>query len=430
MTANEARSSSEWRQHWPLLLPCIIGIMLASVQGYTLGVMIGPVEQEFGWPRAQIASGSFIIACIALIVAPLVGMGVDRVGPRRIALYGVIFYCAALAFVSTASSDILSWWLRWAIVGFANMMILPTVWTAAINSVFRKNRGKALGIALCGTSLGALFVPFLTNMMVEAWGWRYAYVGLAVAGILLLLPLTFFLFRDTRGRGNGSSAMSMAAYGYSAREGYATPAFVKLAAGAFLFSIASCALTTNGVPVLIAQGFDSGAAAAVVGLIGMGSIIGRLGGGVLLDQFDAKKVAACSVLAPVVTVILLLSFPGVSWAAGAACFVLGLSIGTEVDACAYLAARHFGMRSFGTLFGTINGLLLFGTGFAPLASNHVYDMVKSYDPVLWSLIPLCVLTALLFLALGRYPSFADAGSEAAPRDKGSARPAMPADQPS
>ena len=44
-----------------------------------------------------------------------------------------------------------------------------------------------------------------------------------------------------------------------------------------------------------------------------------------------------------------------------------LSIGTEVDACAYLAARHFGMRSFGTLFVAINGLLLFGTGFSPLA---------------------------------------------------------------
>jgi hypothetical protein len=122
-------------------------------------------------------------------------------------------------------------------------------------------------------------------------------------------------------------------------------------------------------------------------------------------------------LAPVVTVILLLAFPGQSWAAGLACFVLGLSIGTEVDACAYLAARHFGMRSFGALFGTINGLLLFGTGFAPLASNHVYDVVKSYDPVLWSLIPLCLLTAALFLALGRYPDFVTPGADSRPGSK-------------
>lgn len=52
-----------------------------------------------------------------------------------------------------------------------------------------------------------------------------------------------------------------------------------------------------------------------------------------------------------------------------ACAVLGLSVGTEVDACAYLVARHFGMRSFGAMFGTINGLLLFTNGVAPLLSN-------------------------------------------------------------
>lgn len=402
MAAGEA--GSEWRQHWYVLLPCIVGIMLASVQGYTLGVMIGPIEREFGWARAEIASGSFIIACIALIVAPVVGIGVDRVGPRRVALVGVVLFCSALAFISTTSAHVTSWWTRWAILGVANMFILPLVWTAAINSLFEKNRGKALAIALCGTSLGATFVPMVTNAMVEAWGWRQAYIGLGVGGAVLLGPVTFFLFRGATDRGRTVASVA-AVTGYSAREGMGRPAFFKLAGAAFVFSLASCALTSNGVPVLIAQGLSPAKAAATVSLIGIGSLIGRLGGGVLLDRFDAKKVAATSVLAPVVTVILLLAFPGQRLQAGLACLVLGLSIGTEVDACAYLAARHFGMRSFGALFGAINGLLLFGTGFSPLASNYVYDVVKSYDPVLWALIPLCLLTAILFLALGRYPVF-------------------------
>lgn len=407
-------AGSEWRQHWHVLLPCIVGIMLASVQGYSLGVMIGPIEREFGWPRAEIASGSFIIACIALIGAPLVGIGVDRVGPRRIALIGVVFFCSALAFISTASSNVLTWWVRWAILGVANMFILPLVWTTAINSLFAKNRGKALAIALCGTSLGATFVPGLTQLMVANWGWRQAFVGLGVGGAVMLGPLALLLFRGATDRaGPGTAPMVLA--GYSAREGMARPAFLKLAGSAFVFSVASCALTSNGVPVLISHGFSPGEAAATVALIGIGSLIGRLGGGVLLDRYDAKKVAAGSVLAPVVTVILLLTFPGQTWPAGLACLVLGLSIGTEVDACAYLAARHFGMRSFGTLFGVINGLLLFGTGFSPLASNYVYDVTKSYDPVLWTLIPLCLLSASLFLALGRYPALATASDAASDR---------------
>jgi predicted MFS family arabinose efflux permease len=388
--------------------------MLVSLHGYSLGVMIGPLEQEFGWSRAEISAGFFIIAFIALVMAPLVGICVDRFGPRRIALFGVAFFCAALAFLSTATSDIWSWWLRWALLGVASMFILPTVWTTAINHVFARNRGKALAIALCGTGLGAAIAPALTNMLVETYGWRGAYVGLALVGLIITLPPVLFLFRrptDRRGRGESAPARAVIPSGYSVREGLRSSGFLKLAAAATVFGISICALSTNCVPVLLGQGFDRAAAAQIAGLLGIGSIIGRLGGGYLLDRLDAKKVAACSVLAPVVTVSIFLALPGQSGAASLACFVLGLAVGTELDACAYLAARHLGMRSFGTLFGVINGLLLFGNGLAPILSNHVYDVVGSYTPVLWALIPGFLLSGLLFLLLGRYPHFGEATDE-------------------
>ncbi|MET0588363.1 MAG: MFS transporter, partial [Novosphingobium sp.] len=188
-------------------------------------------------------------------------------------------------------------------------------------------------------------------------------------------------------------------------EGVRSPRFIKLAAAATVFSVAICALTANAVPVLLGEGLDRTTAAATAGLIGIGSIIGRLGGGVLLDRFNAAAVAACSVLTPIITVAILLFTQDSAIASGIAFFVLGLSVGTELDACAYLAARHFGMRSFGALFGAVNGLLLFGAGVAPLLANHVYDLTRSYDIVLWAIIPACILTAVLFLALGPYPSF-------------------------
>jgi hypothetical protein len=65
--------------------------------------------------------------------------------------------------------------------------------------------------------------------------------------------------------------------------------------------------------------------------------------------------------------------------------------------------RHFGLKSFGILFGTMNGLMLFGNGIAPVPANHVYDMTGSYDIVLWAQVPAYLGTALLFLLLGPYP---------------------------
>ena len=400
---------SEFRQHGIILLPAMAGIMLCSIHGYSLGVMIGPLEQEFGWARAQISTGPLIISMIALLVAPLVGIAIDRFGTRAIGIIGTVLFTAAVALLSTATPDIRSWWALWVVLGIASMFVLPTVWTAAINGYFDRNRGLALAIALCGTGIGAAVFPFLTNMLVEALGWRGAYIGLGAIGLAVVLPLVLLFFHGPEGtRGKASSSGVAGApvqKGMTLAEGVRSARFLKLATAAGLFSFAICTLTTNAVPVLIGEGFDRAAAAAMAGLIGIGSILGRLSGGLLLDRFNAGVVAAASVLTPIITIAIFLGTEQSVLGAGIACFVLGLSVGTELDACAYLAARHFGLRSFGALFGAINGLLLFGAGLAPLVANHVYDVMRSYDAVLWAIIPACVVTAALFLALGPYPSF-------------------------
>jgi predicted MFS family arabinose efflux permease len=203
--------------------------------------------------------------------------------------------------------------------------------------------------------------------------------------------------------------------GVSARQGFTQTRFLKLAGATLLFSITICALTTNLVPVLLARGMTPATAAWIASLLGIGSITGRLVGGFLLDRFDAKKVAAVSVAMPMITVALLLAYPDDKVAA-LACLILGLAVGTEVDCCAYLAARHFGLKSFGTLFGTMNGLMLFGNGIAPVLANHVYDVTKSYDIVLWAQVPACLGTVVLFLLLGSYPDLetAEPGPAAVP----------------
>lgn len=397
--------------HWRVLPPCMLGITLCSTHGYSLGVMIPAIERQFGWPRAEISMGLMIISIIAVVAAPVVGAAIDRFGPRRIALTGILVFTFGLAMLSTAN-DLTSWLLLWVLLGAGNMLILPTVWTKAINVYFDRNRGIALALALCGTGVAAAFVPSLTNALIQHFGWRHAYVGLGLIGAGLTFPVVWLLFRmppPASDRRPGTPAPPRQIQGVSARAGFAQPRFLKLAGATLMFSITICALTTNLVPVLLARGMTSTTAAGIAGLLGIGSITGRLIGGLLLDRFDAATVAAVSVTMPIVTVALLLAFPGTGVAA-LACLILGLSVGTEVDCCAYLAARHFGLRAFGTLFGAMNGLMLFGNGIAPVLANHVYDVTKSYDIVLWAQIPACLATVVLFLLLGPYPQL-EADSE-------------------
>lgn len=409
--------ANEWQQNWGPLLAAVSGVMLSTVHGYSLGVMIGPLEKEYGWTRAEISSGPMILAVIALVVASLVGVTVDRVGPRRIALGGVAVFCTALAALSLATPSIVSWWLLWVVLSVSAMFIAPMVWTAAVSSLFFRNRGFALAITLCGTGLGAAIVPSLTNALVEGYGWRGAYVGLGIIFAAIVLPLVFFLFSSATDRHRalnlgGRATPAATLPGMSAREGFRSARFLKLAGASLMVALATCAVTANAVPILMSDGFDSTTAAGIAGLVGIGAIIGRLGGGYLLDRLDAKKVAACSVLMPIVTAMVLLAMPGSLFWATAALLFLGLALGTELDACAYLATRHLGLRNFGTLFGFINGLLVFGNGLAPLLANYAYDVTHSYSLVLWSMVPSCLISALLFLLLGPYPAFDEEQAEA------------------
>jgi MFS family permease len=142
--------------------------------------MIRPLEREFGWSRAQISIGPLMPSLAAVVMAPLVGLAVDRFRPRRIALFGVPFFSLALALLSTAN-DLVSWWGLYALLGVAAMFIFPMVWTAAISARFERNRGLALAIALSGTGISAAVMPVIATWLVNALGWRGAYVGIGLA---------------------------------------------------------------------------------------------------------------------------------------------------------------------------------------------------------------------------------------------------------
>ena len=130
-----------------------------------------------------------------------------------------------------------------------------------------------------------------------------------------------------------------------------------------------------------------------------------MSGGFLLDRTNGNIVGAASVGLAIIPALMLLLYPGSTMVAAAAVLILGLTLGSELDAVAYLATRHFGLKNFGGIFGTISGILAFGTGVGPFFVSLTYDLSRSYNYVLMAYIPLALLAAALFLSLGRYPDF-------------------------
>lgn len=398
----------EWRRYGLNLPACILGMMLVAVHPYALGVMIPPLEAEFGWSRSAISAGPLVTSMTALLLAAFAGRITDRVGPRKVALIGVPVFGLALAAISLAGPSIWSWLALYALLALALLCIYPSVWTAAIAVRFDRNRGIALALALSGTGLASAIVPYAAALLIESHGWRGAYIGLGAMSVIVVFPLVALWFAKDKVPPPARVDVLEARIPEGKLGEFRTPKFICMAAAFFLYSVAASGLGINAVPVLMENGFDLVDAAEVVGLIGIGTIIGRLVGGVLLDRIDGRFVAiGCGCFAIGSVAMLLLAGTSAT-TASIACVMLGLAAGAEYDAAAYLTTRHFSRRNFASLFAVLGGLAGFGSGIAPLIANLVYDMTQSYDLMLIGLFPMFAVASLLFLSLGRYPELEDA----------------------
>lgn len=402
-------AATEWRSSWKVVLAAFAGSALASMYAYSLGVTIAPLEREFGWSRAQISSGLLIVSLFSVTLSMPMGMIIDRAGPRRLALVGVVIYCVAVALLSRATASLQVWWALWALIAISIMFIKPTVWVAAITSLFTVHRGMALAVVLSATGFISFLTPIVTLTLAKTFGWRMAYVFLAGGGAIIVLPLVYLFFTSAKDRQRQApqriEQQQGVLLGLTVRQGLTSVNFYLLAVAGLAMSLASVAMTINMVPILMFKTFSPETAALGAGLIGVAQVVGRLSGGYFLDRFNARIVAAVAVALPIVTGALLLGFPGSLPAAILAVIFLGLAAGAEMDAVAYLCGKCFGQRNFAALFGAFSGILTLGVGIGPMLGNFVYDRTRSYDPVLWGVMPLALLSALLFLLVRPFPDF-------------------------
>lgn len=415
MDKGSGAAAAEWRQHWPLVAAAMSGVALATVSQASTGVMMEPLETEFGWSRAQISLGAGAVSYTTLFLSALAGFAMDRLGARRIGLAAASLLCLAIAAMALIGDRLWQWYGLWILVGIASAA-MPTVWLAGVSRVFVAGRGLAVAVALSGSGISTFLVPVIGNALVEAHGWRVGYLGLAAIWAAVALPLVAFGFRPPEAaRGDVQGAQGHKALneleGMTVAEGLRSATFYKLGLAAFLSTVGGVALILNLMPVLTFTGLPRASAAAIAGLVGLATIAGRICGGWLMDRFDAKLIAAISTLGATSLPLALLLAPGSATIAATGVVAYGLAGGAKIGALAYLSSRHLGARAFGTLYGAINSMLALAVGTAPVLANLVYDRTQSYEPVLWAALPCLALASLVYLSLGAYPRFGKAPAQ-------------------
>ena len=399
MSAPGSSGRTEWANHWYLPLVAALGYSVAGLHVYGIGPLMGSLHQEFGWTRAQTLSGSAIVSLVVALASVPMGVLIDRLGPRRIGLIGVLLLGTAVALLSTATGTMTNWLALWAVVAIASIPAQSTVWTTAVVSRFDAARGLALAVTLCGASIGAFAFPLLSTWLVETFDWRKAFVGLGGIWALVLLPPVFLFFRGAQDRARDERVRSRVAAdalpGLTLAEAVRMPAFYRLllATGFFTFSIFGCVV--NFVPILTDSGAAPMTAASAASLIGVFSLVGRLSTGAILDRFPAHLVGAVCFLIPIPACALLLTDTSGIGSYFAAAALFGLTLGAEVDVIAYLATRHFGLKNFGAIQGALLCATALGAASGPLGAGATFDRYESYGPFLASTIVLMFISAIV-----------------------------------
>ena len=340
---------SEFSRHWLLVLVCAIGIGVgvSALPFYTQGLFIEAWTAEFGWTRAQASLGILGSTLALAAVLPFIGSIVDRYGlvtPVMISLLGLsLAYVLLGMFVQSIASFVMLAMLQ-AILGSASS---PLAYTRAINSVFDKQRGLALGVALSGAGAAATFGPSLVSSAIDAFGWRGAYYAMALFTLLVGTVIVIVLARLKSAKTSAQIDVQAAREGLKAAKASAT--YWLVMAAIFCLSLGLGGLMIHFVPILLDIGLTISEAVKVAGVIGIAVVLGRLLVGFAVDRIFAPRVAIAILFACICGVLALAAFGSV--VAVPAAFVIGFSVGAEVDLIGYLVARYFGMHAYGQIYG-------------------------------------------------------------------------------
>ncbi len=401
MAAGGAQAGDAGARRWSVLLGCFIGMGVAmpAILLVPMGLFLKSMTAEFGWSRTVFSSVTSTMSLFGAISLPIAGYLVDRYGARRLIAVGTVLGCgsyAALASVHGYAAFV-------AITGLAvmtgNLASYPAFMSLA-QRWFDKRLGLALAIASTGLAVGIGAASFLITRMIERHGWRDAFLAVGLSALVIGLGNVVALVRDNAGpvpeAERRETTGSVDREGSSLGQALETGDFWLYAASFSLVILAVVGCNVHLPALLSDRGASPGQLASIVAIGAVGSLLGRLFTGALLDRFPVRGVAALFFLGQAVGFWLLLD--GLRWAALAG-LLLGAVQGAEIDLLGYVVARRFGRVAYARIYGTCFAVTLIGAIIGPVAMATIFDRTGSYHAglLLFSLSPLLAL-GLLWLA--------------------------------
>lgn len=385
----------ELAQNRGLLAAAALGLTVGMLPGlfYSMGTFMPVWEGEFGWSRGDMSFALTLSTIAMFIFGTVAGKLGDRFGAARVGSLSLLTYGTLLVLLPHVMSDIVHLWVGYVVLAIAGVPSTAIIMIRPITAAFDARRGIAMGVALTGAGIAGFWVPQFVAYLIEFQGWRAAMSGLGALACLAA-PLVWLGFRGEKSAGGIEAT---AEHGTDFAAALRTRQFWILSVMAIAMSLGMGGIVVHFVPFFSDLGAAPIRAAKIASLLGLASVAGRIGVGMLLDRFPARLVTVATLLLASGGALLLYAF-GLKFAPFAV-VLLGMAAGAEVDLIAYLCSRHFGTRSYGAIYGWQYSVFVLGYGLSPFLVGLIRDKLGNYDLALLGSFGAMVTAGLLALFL-------------------------------
>jgi sugar phosphate permease len=416
MRVEAPASRPKFHYAWIILAVSFATLLVTSAIRAAPGVLIIPLENEFGWTRATISLSVSVNLILYGLMAPFSAALVEYLGARRTMMGAIILVASGVALTTVMRAPwqlILLWGL---IVGAGTGMTALALGASVVNRWFTRRRGLAMGILTASNATGQLvFLPLLAAI-VENFGWRAVSLVIAAVGLVLIPVIAFFMRNHPHDVGaNRYGERGRAVAPQPAAHNPAVLAISGLIeAGRSLdfwllfFSFYICGLSTNGligthfIPLCVEHGIPEVQAASLLAVIGAFDFVGTLASGWLTDRFNARVLLFWYYGLRGISLLFLpyafeASFLGLPFFA----ILYGLDWVATVPPTVRLAADVFGRERSGLVFGWTYAGHQLGAATAAYGAGAIRTDLGSYGLAFAISGAFCLLAAIMVLGIAR-----------------------------
>ncbi|MCW3491697.1 MFS transporter [Dethiobacter alkaliphilus] len=375
------KTNSNYR--WFILGVCFLMLLINSGIVLSFGIFLPVLREQFAWTATHV---SLVLASFMLmqgLFSPKIGSLIDRHGPRKVIIAGIIMFGVILA----ALSQINAFWQFAVLYGFLAAIAYTTT-TLLTNAVlisgwFSENRGLALGISMSGFPLGPLFMtPVLTFFLLN-YDWRTAILAAAGIVLVILFPLAFLLLRDGPGHTAIKNSLTQpdkqadSSPNWTILTLLSDPRYRRLAGAYFTCGFSMALIMAHFHNFGQNIGFDLATTAQAFSLMSLLAFIGTITSGKMSDILERKVILA------IIYFVRGLSFIIFAFAASIEMFYLGATLfgifwtatGPLTSA---LSGECWGLESMGKTFGAVFLGHQIGASIGPILGGMSFDATGSY----------------------------------------------------